>query len=209
MSSGPPRVAVGSRSRFEGRQGRARVLTLCEVDVDWWREANDGNEGWMMEYTDLIADFAQRTLHNLDHVQAQARTGDETVYPVTQLWNSLLGLIVLPRERDLGRIPKTPMAELWAAGWPKFTVQGPEPETLHQLVKSLRNAVAHFNVKFEAGLDREIRSVTVWTNSTGREGLGLIRGSRLWEGRFSTGDLDDLARRIADIYLQKFGSKAA
>jgi hypothetical protein len=54
------------------------------------------------EYRDLIVDFAQRTLRNLDHVQAQARTGDEGVYPVTQLWNSLLGLIVLPHEVHLG-----------------------------------------------------------------------------------------------------------
>ena len=69
-----------------------------------------------MLYSDIITDFAYRTLRNLDSIQSQARDGDDGVYPVTQLWNSLLGLIVLPREVDLERIPRTGMSELWSEG---------------------------------------------------------------------------------------------
>lgn len=162
-----------------------------------------------MEYKDLIADFAQRTLRNLDHVQEQGRTGNEDVYPVTQLWNSLLGLIVLPHEAHLGQIPKTPMPELWASGWPRFAVEGREPETLHHLLRNFRNAVAHFNVDFRADPQGEITSVTVWTKATGREGEGVIKGSRLWQCRLSVEELEALARRIAAVYLQEFGAKAA
>lgn len=58
-----------------------------------------------MEYTNFIVDFARRTLLNLDYMQAQADRGVEDVYPVTQLWNSLLGLVVLPRELDVNSLP--------------------------------------------------------------------------------------------------------
>ncbi len=158
-----------------------------------------------MEYTDFIADFAQRTLRNLNHLQDQARRGDEGVYPVTQLWNSLLGLIVLPRERDLRRIPRTPMTELWSEGWPRLTATGREHESLHDLVSDLRRAVAHFNVEFTAGSDREITALTVWTQSSDSNGRP-VQGSRRWEGRITVQELDRLARLIADLYLKEFAS---
>lgn len=162
-----------------------------------------------MEYTtDFIADFAQRTLRNLDRVQAQASSGDEGVYPVTQLWNSLLGLIVLPRERDLRRIPRIPMTELWSQGWPRLTAHGPEHRSLRDLVNDLRRAVAHFNVEFTAGSDREITSVTMWTQDSDSGGRP-VPGSRRWEGRITVEELDRLARSIADLYIREFASTAA
>lgn len=159
-----------------------------------------------MEYTDLIADFARRTIRNLDHVQEEERRGAANVFPVTQLWNSLLGLIVLPRERDMRRIPRTPMVQLWSNGWPRFTTSGQEHETVHDLVTGLRNAVAHFNVEFIAGSDREIRVVKDWNQKFigGRPTL-----ERRWEGQISTDELDRLARLIADLYLERFASSAA
>lgn len=157
----------------------------------------------------MIGDFARRTLRNLDHVQGQAASGHDGVYPVTQLWNSLLGLIVLPRERDLRRIPKTPMPQLWAEGWPRFTTT-PEYEhrTLHDLVSDLRRSVAHFNVEFVPDDDREIRSVTMWTQGSDAAGRP-VPGSRRWEGHIGVVDLDRLARSIAEVYLKEFGSRAA
>lgn len=160
-----------------------------------------------MEYTDFIVDFAQRTLRNLDHVQAQANTGVDGVYPVTQLWNSLLGLVVLPRELDVRRIPETPMVQLWAEGWPRFpTTAGDEPLTLRELVSHLRHAVAHFNVEFVSGSEREITSVTIWSQATdkGRP----VKGSRGWEGRITVEELNRLARYIADLYVKEFAPAA-
>jgi len=160
-----------------------------------------------VEYTDLIADFAQRTLRNLEHIELLAATGEERAYPVTQLWNSLLGLVVLPRERDIDRIPETPLTELWSEGWPHLMQSGPERRTLRQLVSGLRNAVAHFNVEFVADASREITSVKVWNEAVvdGRPD----RGSRGWTCRITVGDLDRLAKLIASVYLQEFASRAA
>jgi hypothetical protein len=53
-----------------------------------------------MNYTDLIASFATRTLSNLDLVKHTASTGDPRAFEITQLWYSLLGLTVAPRERE-------------------------------------------------------------------------------------------------------------
>ncbi len=141
-------------------------------------------------------------------MQAQAERGVEDLYPVTQLWNSLLGLVVLPRELDVSCIPETLMAQLWAEGWPRFpTTAGDEPRTLRELVSHLRHAVAHFNVEFVSGSERELTSVTVWSQAT--EKGRPIKGSRGWEGRITVEELDRLARHIADLYLKTFPSAAA
>jgi HEPN pEK499 p136 len=184
------------------------------TDTQWstraTTDAQGVNYGPLVEYTDtdFIADFAQRTLLNLDHVQAQADTGNAAVYEVTQLWNSLLGLIVLPRERDLRRIPEIPMAELWSRGWPRLTETGRAQQSLRDLVSALRRAVAHFNVEFTAGPDREITTVTVWNQASDSRGRP-VPGSRGWEGQIAIPQLDRLVRLIADLYVREFASTAA
>ena len=161
-----------------------------------------------MEYTHFIADFSRRTLQNLDHIQAQAWGGDEDVYPVTQLWNSLLGLVVLPRERDLTRIPRIPMTDLWSQGWPRLrTTTGSEHRTLLDLVSDLRRAVAHFNVDFRADPKGEINTVIVWTQGSDQQGRP-VPGSRRWEGHVGVEDLNRLARSIAALYLKEFAGAA-
>lgn len=159
-----------------------------------------------MEFTDLTADLAKRTLQNLDYVQEQALRGEEGVYEVTQLWNSLLGLIVLPHERVIRRLPTTPTTptnELSPQGWPLLTTAGNEPTTVQELVRCLRNAVAHFNVEFNAGTDGEIASVTMWN------GNPRSPHSRVWEGVVTLRELERLARLLANTYTSTFDSTAA
>jgi hypothetical protein len=161
-----------------------------------------------VEYTDFIADFAGRTLQNLDRIQSLARDGADDVYPVTQLWNSLLGLIVLPRERDLRHIAATPMSDLVSQGWPGMKMSGSKNLTLRDLVRRLRVAVAHFNVDFKAGANHEISYVTVWTEALGPDGKPM-KGSRDWVGEITVEGLERLARRVAEAYLKQFTPAAA
>jgi hypothetical protein len=160
-----------------------------------------------VEYNDLISDFADRTLRNLDDVQKRVRHGDKGLYDVTQLWNSLLGLIVLPLETEKknkhskSRIPATPMTELGSNGWPRLTVNGGDDESLHDLVKNLRHAVAHANVKFIAGSDHQIASVEVWNE--------YPRGTVVWNGRATVEELDRFVRLIAVLYRETFAKTAA
>lgn len=102
-----------------------------------------------LEYRELVSDFAKRTLVNLDHIKSHELAGGEEAYFVTQLWNSLAGLIVLPKEVELHRIRPIAMIELIAEAWPDITTSDWRPDTLPEFVVALRNAVCHWNVTFE------------------------------------------------------------
>lgn len=158
-----------------------------------------------MNYTDLITNFATRTLANLDLVQRTAHAGDPGAFEVTQLWNSLLGLIVAPRERDVMGLPDTSLGQLHADGWPDITTAGKlESEDLRGLVSTLRHAVAHFNVEFHANGEGEIQEVSLWN-----AGRGSTDRPHRWDGRLSVDELERLARMIARTYIDNLGTRPA
>lgn len=64
-----------------------------------------------MNYDHLVHHFAGRTLKNLAVIKKHHETGDVEVYEVTQLINSALGLVVMPRKRFLNEIPDYTLAE--------------------------------------------------------------------------------------------------
>ncbi|MHB8463370.1 MAG: HEPN family nuclease [Acidimicrobiales bacterium] len=155
-----------------------------------------------MEYSErFISEFGSRTLINLDHIQEAERDG-ETVFPVTQLWNSLLGLVVLPKEREADRIPETPMSDLWADGWPRINEQKGRSTTLRELVGHLRNAVSHGGVDFVPDEGGEIAKVRLWNLPSGR--WDQPSEKRGWEAVVTVPDLEGLARRIAGTYVEVF-----
>ena len=84
----------------------------------------------------------------------------EDVHVVTQLVNSLLGIVVVPKERDLKklRLSKT-LNELYKQKWPQWNIpcgrdacdtccKCTETATLKDLIKRLRNAAAHGHFDF-------------------------------------------------------------
>lgn len=164
----------------------------------------------MSIYADLIVDFAERTLANLDLIEQAVREGNSEAYDVTQLWNSLLGLIVAPRELDIEVFPETRMSELHALGWPLITTGGKlEPDTLRGLVTALRNAVAHFNVEFHGNGEGEIISVSLWNDATDEWNHPVPYAPRQWQSSLNIRDLEDLARKIAAMYIEQPGIWAA
>lgn len=100
-----------------------------------------------MEYDpDFERDFMRRTLAI---VQGYDGTFDATI-----LINCLLGLLVMPKETLFNKIPMEPYENLAKWGVSPTSVKkfgkceyGHEhPPTLRQLVKRMRNAVAHFKI---------------------------------------------------------------
>lgn len=161
-----------------------------------------------MEYRELVADFAQRTLDNLDYMQAQEQAGVKGIYPVTQLWNSLLGLLVLPYEREVDRLPETPMGELLAMGWPRVEHKFAEPAHLRALIKHLRNAVAHCNVEFFSGPDDEISSLRLRNHSPNPRGRDQRLNEVVWEAVLDLSDVERIARLTAQVYVEVFKAVA-
>lgn len=144
-----------------------------------------------MDYeTPLVRSFAARTRINLEFIEKQQQLGQD-VYEVTQLINSLLGLLIFPQQRFLDAIPKTPLKELEAQGWPEIQItQGQsECQTLYDLVRYLRNGVAHCNIRFLADHKGELVGLTIWNNNP--------RQVRNWEARLSIEQL----RKITDMFI--------
>src|SRR5688572_21335039 len=123
-----------------------------------------------MRYEDVVADFAERTKKNLELLKKfQAENPESAVYEVTQLINSMLGLLVFPKEGYFRRIPEIPLSQLIEEGWPIPSVRGifQQPETLRELIRLLRNAIAHFNLEFKANEQKQITGLVVWNINRG------------------------------------------
>lgn len=99
----------------------------------------------------VVRDFAERTLHNLRFIDKQYelfRDGKQPteVYEVTQLINSMLGLLVFPKETfwnhlkpiKFDKIPNCP-----------FKQHRNAPD-LRELIRLIRNGFSHFNLDIKA-----------------------------------------------------------
>lgn len=162
-----------------------------------------------MDYTNVVRDFAQRTRRNLEFVrQAVARNqngeihGDPEVYEVTQLINSMLGLLVFPQQRYFDAIPATPLQELAAKGWPQIRVSPGFPdsvETLADLMRYLRNAVAHFNIEFLAP-SGQIEGIRVWNT---RKDKKTNTKKKTWCAELPLRDLEMIADRFVEMICER------
>jgi hypothetical protein len=103
-----------------------------------------------MEYKNLVVDFITRTKMNLEFIENQVNQNDNGIFEVTQLINSMLGLLVFPCETYIKRIPPKSISELKREGWviPKVKGNFTQARNLRALIKYLRNAIAHSNIEF-------------------------------------------------------------
>lgn len=115
-----------------------------------------------MNYEDLLRDFVRRMRRNPQIVR-DAEAGGVEAYEVTQLINSMLGLVVLPRESYFEQIPQKPLEELRAEGWPEPVLEGEfgRPRNLRDLMRLIRNGIAHWNMEFISE-GQAIRGVRIW-----------------------------------------------
>lgn len=96
-----------------------------------------------MEYakdTAFVKDFVLRTKENIS-------CGNHP-YKVTQLVNSLVGLLILPKERYYTNIQDNMLdSELLANIRSKITINNPCKHcSLKYIVRRMRNAIAHFHI---------------------------------------------------------------
>jgi hypothetical protein len=153
-----------------------------------------------MMYEDLVADFARRTRTNLEGLRTIKRQNPNMeVYEVTQLINSMLGLLVFPQQRYIDRIPQTPLEELTADGWPipKVTGDYPQAEDLQKLVRLLRNGISHFNIEFIPDTQGEISALSIW-NTEPRPPHRVT-----WKAELSIDDLERITSRFTALLLNE------
>lgn len=154
----------------------------------------------------VVQDFARRTQQNLAAIR-ELRPAGQPVYEVTQLINSLLGLLVFPKEEFFQVIPNTPVALLRRDGWPIPEVAPgyQQVRNLRELIRYLRNAVAHFNIEFlpkplsNMGTP-EIEGLRVWNTWEGR---------KTWEATLTLDELEGITERFIAIVIKLNEKKVA
>lgn len=107
-------------------------------------------------YENIESDFASRTLRIIDQYAKHISKGPEN-YEVTLLVNCLLGLLVLSQQRQYDLIPDVPLDKLaewkiqgsFIKAWGTVEKGKPAPQTMRELVRRLRNSVAHFHLEAE------------------------------------------------------------
>jgi hypothetical protein len=111
-----------------------------------------------MSNFDLEDEFIARTQKNLKAIECLKQKGGE-VYEVTQLLNSMLGLLIFPKERRLyEKIQPKSWDTMVEEGWPLPSGDNAHVSDLEELIRHMRNAVAH--CKFNLTTDHdEISSI--------------------------------------------------
>ncbi|MBY6266558.1 hypothetical protein HL658_12500 [Azospirillum sp. RWY-5-1] len=163
---------------------------------------------------DLLADFVGRTKANLDLIRAerQRRKADgaprgEGPYEVTQLLNSMLGLLVFPQQRALDVLieavesaPEEMVSRIrvWVEGCPRCQRNGTDGEDggtgvppcpysqlsdPSGLVRMLRNGIAHFNLDLLGSHGGDITGLRVWNTKDEQ---------RTWTAEIDLPDLERL-----------------
>ena len=118
-----------------------------------------------MEYpdeSDFSKEFFKRTIYNLELYSKNSTTSEEFKYEVTQLINSLLGLIVFVKEDklDIRYINLKDIVEIDPIVWKYCDRKGGrlEEKNFSNFLKHLRNAIAHKRLVIKSN-EKEIYSV--------------------------------------------------
>lgn len=147
----------------------------------------------------VVLDFAKRTQHNLAVVRKLSASGEE-VYEVTQFINSLLGLLIFPKEEFFQVTPTTPLARLASEGWtiPLAGYGNPAPRDLRDFIRLLRNAVTHFHIEFMSTTPSDstvpiILGVRLW-NERGRQ--------RIWQTTLTLDQLERVTEQLLGMIIR-------
>jgi hypothetical protein len=140
--------------------------------------------------------FGMRTMKNLAYIE-KARKADEDVHVVTQLVNSLIGLVVFPQQRKgLIAIEDQKLKDLEASGWPKFTpiycAKTKPCNTLKELMRHLRNAVTHGQLEFSSD-SRLLQGVDITLWDKNQEGV------EVWKAKIRADHLRDFCLKLAPL----------
>lgn len=107
-----------------------------------------------------VEGFIQRTRTNLELVE-KSYTMQSEGHLITQLVNSLLGIIVFPWEYEsLNYLKNQKMESLGLEGWPDEILKLGEADSVGEFIRHMRNAVAHGRITFSSD-SRELNNVTL------------------------------------------------
>lgn len=162
-----------------------------------------------MKSRNTTSGFAARTRKNLELSESEFRSGSD-FHVVTQLVNSLLGIVVVPLgvHRRGHKAFSSRLEVLYDQGWPAWDIQldDPQPkkrktETLGDLVWHLRNAASHGRFHFLGGADsRYLREVELQVEDAPGEEADVN-----WRAQIPAEGLYEFCRRLSRHIDEHFG----
>jgi hypothetical protein len=145
---------------------------------------------------DEAGEFAERTIKNYHYLKKAQKNQGAKIHVVTHLANSLLGLVIFPWEDKLvEKLADKALASLTTKGkkWPEWNVQkGKEiTSTLRDLLKHLRNAIAHRHLRFSSD-SAVLREVELTVEDYKANGTELY-----WRASINCEDLETFCELLA------------
>ncbi|WP_325645975.1 HEPN family nuclease [Humidesulfovibrio sp.] len=108
----------------------------------------------------IMQEFAARTRKNILHIKTGKERFRHDVFEVTEVFNSLLSLIVLPEALKLDPPLNTALERLSRDRWPEAIINlSPPFPSLGVFLYCMRHSIAHGDFAFRPGRDGEIASV--------------------------------------------------
>jgi HEPN family protein len=123
--------------------------------------------------TQPILDIMRRTISNLRFIENHS--GPNGPYEVTQLINSFLGALAHPWEAMRDDLMALPLNEAEKLGWPHIAqgrASDVAPQSLGELIRYLRNSIAHGNIEFLPDGRGQIGALHLWNKDRGRRTWG-------------------------------------
>ena len=112
-----------------------------------------------MEYNTFVKDFVKRTYRNLEHIEQSYSCNVDDVYEFTQLVNSLLGLLVIPQEKERGRINNDYVSEgILLLLQRSIILDDYNNDSFNEILRHMRNAIAHGSIEVSS-TNGEISSI--------------------------------------------------
>jgi len=149
----------------------------------------------MGNYHNLEPEFIERTIRLIDqYYRALDNYPFEEQFNYTLTINCLLGLIVMPKERVISYVPTDRLTRehLTEIGAPSLEVNE-NIHTLRDLIKSLRHAVAHFDINV---ISESEQNLVDWLEfSDSENGGGIV-------AKFRANELLPFLRHYAACLLQ-------
>ncbi len=115
-----------------------------------------------MQYAEscYLKEFYKRSKANLENIEYKANSGDGEVYEVTQLLNSMVGLLIYPQQKYLDLLKQINDSQV--PMFKKYKIKHNEFKSMNYgfFIKNLRNSIAHpNNIKLNG--EYEIESITL------------------------------------------------
>jgi hypothetical protein len=123
-----------------------------------------------------VLDIMRRTMRNLAFIEQHASS--DGPFEVTQLINSFLGALAHPWESLKSELNSISIADAKSRGWPipqEEKAADQAPTTLGDVMRLLRNGLAHGNISFVPGGQGQIAALRIENrNVKGRRTWGVI-----------------------------------